>query len=101
VYTIGKHDEWTKVKMNNSRLLGPLGGAEAMVTDGSQTWSPGRAMFLPVALAGLATKTVADAAVVFPDGVVHTYALNGNFEVREAQKQVLQFNALRVIQAVR
>jgi hypothetical protein len=69
-------------------LLGPVAGAEVMVTDGAQAWSPGRAMFLPIGLAGLATKTTADAAVVFPDGTVHTHALNSNAEVREAQKQV-------------
>jgi hypothetical protein len=39
--------------------LGPLAGAEARLTDGSQAWSPGRAVFLPVGLAGLATKTKA------------------------------------------
>jgi hypothetical protein len=65
-----------------------------MVTDGSQAWSPGRAMFMPLALTGLATKTKADAAVVFRDGTVHTFALDGNNEVRAAQKQVVQFNAL-------
>jgi len=92
VYTIGSHD--AVMKANTSRLLGPLAGAEAMVTDGSQAWSPGRAMFLPIGLAGLATKTKADAAVVFPDGTVHTVALDGNNAVREAQKQVVQFNAL-------
>lgn len=92
VYSLGQHDDWRKT--NSSRLLGPLAGAEALVTDGSQAWSPGRAMFLPVGLAGLATKTKADAAVVSPDGTVHTYGLNGNSEVREAQKQVVQFNAL-------
>ena len=46
-----------EAKTNTSRLLGPLAGAQAMVTDGSQAWSPGRAMFLPIALTGLATKT--------------------------------------------
>jgi hypothetical protein len=92
VYTIGSHNPETKT--NISRLLGPLAGAEAMVTDGSQTWSPGRAMFLPIALTGLATKTMADAVVVFPDGSVHTASLDGNLAVREAQKQVVQFNAL-------
>ena len=65
-----------------------------MVTDGSQAWSPGRAMFLPIGLTGLATKTKADAAVVFADGTVHTVPLDGNLAVREAQKQVVQFNAL-------
>jgi hypothetical protein len=92
VYTIGSQDSVTKT--NTSRLLGPLAGAEAMVTDGAQAWSPGRAMFLPIGLAGLATKAKADAAVVFPDGKVHTVALDDNNAVREAQKQVVQFNAL-------
>ncbi|HUY48896.1 MAG TPA: SHOCT domain-containing protein [Streptosporangiaceae bacterium] len=91
VYTIGQHDPYAKT--NGSRLLGPLAGAQAMVTDGAQAWSPGRAMFLPIGLAGLATKTVADAAVVFPDGTVHTRALNGSAEVREAQKQTVEFNS--------
>ena len=71
-----------------------------MVTDGSQAWSPGRAMFLPISFAGLATKTKADAAVVFPDGTVHTAPLDGNYAVREAQKQVVQFNALAGAAAV-
>ena len=92
VYTIGSQDPAAKTNM--SRLLGPLVGANAMVTDGSQAWSPGRAMFLPIAFAGLATKTKADAAVVFPDGTVHTTSLDDNFAVREAQRQVVQFNGL-------
>jgi hypothetical protein len=97
VYTIGNHDTWAKT--NTSRLLGSLAGAQAMVTDGSQAWSPGRAMFLPIGLAGLATKTKADAAVVMPDGAVHVAALDGNYAVREAQKQVVQFNALAAASA--
>jgi hypothetical protein len=92
VYTIGSHDDATKT--NSSRLLGPLVGAQAMVTDGSQAWSPGRAIFLPISLAALATKTKADAAVVFPDGTMHATPLDGNAAVREAQKQTIQFNAL-------
>jgi hypothetical protein len=92
VYTIGRHEAWSET--NNSRMLGMLAGAQAMVTDGSQAWSPGRAVLMPLAFAALATKTVADAAIAFPDGTVHTVALNGNNEVREAQKQVVQFNAL-------
>jgi hypothetical protein len=97
VYTIGWHDAATKT--NTSRLLGPLASAQAMVTDGAQAWSPGRAMFLPLSFTGLATKTKADAAVVFPDGTVHIAPLNGNNEVREAQKQVVQFNALAGVSA--
>jgi hypothetical protein len=92
VYTVGSHNP--EAETNTSRLLGPLAGAEAMVTDGSQAWSPGRAMFMPIGLTGLATKTKADAAIVFPDGSVHTASLDGNLAVREAQKQVVQFNAL-------
>ena len=65
-----------------------------MVTDGAQAWSPGRAMFLPIGLAGLATKTKAHAAIVFPDGTVHTAALDNNNAVRQAQLQVVRFNAL-------
>jgi hypothetical protein len=92
VYTIGFHDDATQT--NTSRTLGPLAGAQAMVTDGAQAWSPGRAMFLPIGLAALATKTKVDAAVVFPDGAVHIMPLDGNYAVREAQRQVVQFNAL-------
>jgi hypothetical protein len=92
VYSVGSHDP--EAKTNTSQLLGPLAGAQAMVTDGSQAWSPGRAMFLPIALSGLATKTMADAAVVFTDGTVHTASLDGNLAVREAQTQVVKFNAM-------
>jgi hypothetical protein len=92
VYTIGSHN--AERQTNTSQLLGPLAGAQAMVTDGSQAWSPGRAMFLPISLAGLATKTKADAAVVFPDGTAHITPLDGNYAVREAQKQVVRFNAM-------
>ena len=92
VYTIGNHDPL--VQTNSSRPLGLLAGAEAMVTDGLQVRSRDRAMFLPLAPAALATKAMANAAVVFPDGTVHARALHGNSEVREAQKQVGQFNAL-------
>ncbi len=91
VYTIGSY---VAAKKNNSRLLGPLAGAQAVVTDGSQAWSPGRAMFLPIGLAGLATKTKADAVVVFADGTFYSVALDGNNVVREAQKQAVQFNAM-------
>ena len=90
VYTIGGEIRGR----NTSRLLGPLAGAQAVVTDGSQAWSPGRAMFLPLSLTGLATKTKADAVVIFADGTFRTVALEGNNAVREAQKQAVQFNAL-------
>jgi len=92
VYTIGNHDPL--MQTNSSRPLGTLAGAEAMVTDGLQVRSHGRAMFLPLALTALAVKTTADAAVVFPDGTVHARALHGNHEICKAQKQAARFNAL-------
>jgi hypothetical protein len=92
VYTIGSRDDVAKT--DSSRLLGPLAGAEPMVTDGSQAWSRGRAMFLPIALAGLATKTMAHAALILADGTVHAHALDGNAAVRQAQLDAVRLNAL-------
>jgi len=92
VYTIGDHDPLTQT--NSSRPLGLLVGAEAMVTDGPQVPSHGRSVLLPLAATALDAKTVADAAVVFPDGTVHIHALCSNSEVRKAQQQVARFNAL-------
>jgi hypothetical protein len=74
--------------------LGALAGAEARLTDGSQAWSPGRAMFLPVGLAALATKTKADAFVIFADGAYHQAPLNDNAAVRAAQAEAVKFNLL-------
>ena len=75
-------------------VLGLLAGAEARLTDGSQAWSPGRAMFLPVGLAGLATKTKAAVFVIFADGKYHETALNGNAAVRGAQAEAVKFNLM-------
>jgi hypothetical protein len=77
--------------------LGPLAGAEARLTDGSQAWSPGRAIFLPVGLAGLATKTKAVAFVIFADGKYHETALDGNAAVRAAQAEAVKFNLIAAI----
>jgi Short C-terminal domain len=96
VWAVGGYDSRGRYM---SRLLGPLAGAQAVVTDGSQSWSPGRAMFMPIGLTGLATKTKADAVIVFADGTTHTTALDGNAVVREAQKQAVQFNALAGVSA--
>lgn len=76
------------------RVLGPLAGAQAQLTDGHQAWSPGRAVFLPIAMAGLATKTRATAFVIFPDGTYHERALDGNKAVGAAQGEALKFNLL-------
>jgi Short C-terminal domain len=77
-----------------SAALGSLAGAEARLTDGSQAWSPGRALFMPIGLAGLATKTKAVAFVIFADGKYRETVLNGNAAVREAQAQAVKFNLL-------
>ena len=79
--------------------LGSLAGAEARLTDGSQAWSPGRAFFVPVGLAGLATKTKAAAFVIFADGKYHETELDGNAAVRDAQAQAVKFNLLAAIPA--
>jgi hypothetical protein len=52
------------------------------------------AMVMPIATAPLARKETADAMVVFPDGAVHTTALDGSNAVRDARKQAVQFNTL-------
>lgn len=98
VYTIGLDSPTAKT--NASRLLGSLSGSQAMVTDGAQAWSPGRAMLMPLALAALASKATADAAIVFSDGTVHATRLDGNAAVREAQLQVVRYNALAGVPAV-
>ena len=77
-----------------TRALGPLAGAQAQLTDGHQAWSPGRAMFLPIGMAGLATKTRATAFVIFSDGSYHERALDGNKAVGTAQGEALKFNLL-------
>ena len=92
VYTIGSHDPLTQT--NSSQLLGLLGGAEAMVTDGSPGRGPGHAEFWPLSLTGGSTEAVASAVIVFPAGTVHVHPLHDSGEIRAAQKQIMQFNTL-------
>ena len=87
-------DKVERCGTSDPKMLGPLAGAQAQLTDGSQAWSPGRAMFLPIGLAGLATKTKAAAFVIFPDGSYHEQPLDGNKAVRDAQSEALKFNLL-------
>jgi Short C-terminal domain len=91
VYSIGSQNAWEKT--NSSRLLGPLARAEAKVTDGTSAFSPGKAMFMPLATAALARKETADAMIVFAEGTVHSVALDGSTAVRQARKECVQFNA--------
>lgn len=51
-------------------------------------------MFLPLSLAGLATKTRATAFVIFADGSYHENTLDGNAAVRAAQAEAVKFNLL-------
>ena len=51
-------------------------------------------MFMPVGLAGLATKTKATAFVIFADGTYHETALNDNAAVRAAQAEAVKFNLM-------
>jgi len=91
VYTIGVQAPWEKT--NSSRLLGSLAGAEAKVTDGTSAFSPGKAMIMPIGMAALARKEIADAMIVFTDGTVHSAALDGSSAVRQARKECVDFNA--------
>jgi hypothetical protein len=85
---------------SGAAALGSLAGAEARMTNGSQAWSPGRALFMPVGLAGLATKTKAAVFVIFADGKYHETELNGNAAVRDAQAQAVKFNLLAAAPAL-
>jgi hypothetical protein len=67
-----------------ARALGPLAGAQARLTDGSQTWRPGRAVFMPAATA----------FVTFADGTYHEKAVNGSAALRAAQADAVKFNLL-------
>lgn len=51
-------------------------------------------MFMPVGLAGLATKTKAAAFVIFADGKFRETELNGNAAVRAAQAEAVKFNLM-------
>jgi hypothetical protein len=84
---------------SGAAALGSLAGSEARLTDGSQAWSPGRAIFLPVGLAGLATKTKAAAFVIFADGKYHETALDGNAAIRAAQAEAIKFNLMAAVPA--
>lgn len=86
------------------RRLGPLVGAQAVLTDGTRAHRVGAAVLTTAATApllgplgmvvGLGKKNKAAALVAFPDGSVHERKLDGNMAIRQAQSEVVQFNAL-------
>jgi hypothetical protein len=83
------------------RLPGPLAGAQAQITDPGKVRRFGGPASMaisglgPLALLGMfSRKSKAVALIVFEDGTVHQTNLSGNTEVRNAQVQVVRFNAL-------
>jgi hypothetical protein len=91
----GKNDS----RLNESKPLGPLAGAEAQVSDGTTAWSPGKALIMPIALTALATKQTAQAFVILTNGTVHTVQLDGSRAILDAQREAVEFNAMVKAQA--
>jgi hypothetical protein len=81
-----------------SRSLGPLHGATAEVTDGTNVHRVGAGVAAGVVLgpvgllAALPKKSRATAFVIFADGSLHEHKLNGNSAVRRAQAECVRFN---------
>ena len=90
VYTIGEHDRLNET--DNSRFLGPLAGAEATITEITQAFSPGKALVMPIALTPLARKDTAEVLNTFTSGATRTIPLDSSQQVRDARKQVVEFN---------
>jgi hypothetical protein len=84
--------------------LGPLAGAHAELGDPTRHRRVGAAVGGTVALgavlgplpllAALGKKSKALAFVVLPNGQVHEKKLDGNTQIRNAQSEVVRFNAL-------
>ena len=87
-----------------SRPLGPLAGAEAEISDPTRHHRVGGAVSAtiltagvlgPLAMAGALTKkSKAFVFVAFTDGTLHEKKLDGKMAIRNAQREVAQFNAL-------
>jgi hypothetical protein len=82
------------------RALGPLVGAQALVTDGARVSrvagaAVAGALVGPAGLlVGLTSKSRAVAFVVFKDGSLHEQRVSGNSAVIRAQADAVRFNAL-------
>lgn len=84
--------------------LGPLAGAHAELGDPTRHRRVGAAVSGTVALgavlgplpllAALGKKSKSIAFVVFPSGQVHEKRLDGNMAIRNAQSEVVRFNAV-------
>lgn len=87
-----------------SRPLGPLTGAYAEISDPTRHRRVAGAMTTtvltapvagPLGMLGLLSKkSKAFVFVSFPNGRVHEKKLDGNMQIRAAQREVAQFNAL-------
>jgi len=87
-----------------SRPLGPLAGAYAEISDPARHRRVADAVtttVLTASVAGplgmlgmLSKKSKAFVFVSFPNGRVHQKKLDGNMQIRAAQREVAQFNAL-------
>jgi hypothetical protein len=75
--------------------LGPVLGAEAVLTDGTSRHTLTRV----VTVVGAATKkTKAAVIVTLPNGRVHQQNIEGAGEIRRAQAWVVRFNAMAATQ---
>lgn len=101
--TLGIKTDGNQVLTATGRVLGQLVGAHAEMGEptrhhrmaGPLAATAVTAPVLgPLALLGVASKKSKSAAfVTFADGTVHHKSLNGNSAIRNAQREVVQFNA--------
>ncbi len=76
---------------SQGKILGPLAGSAAQVTDGTSRHTLTRVMTVAGALT---KKSTAYVVISFPDGLVHTRKLDGASAIRQGQVWAVKFNAL-------
>jgi hypothetical protein len=101
--TLGIKIDGGQVLTLSGRLLGPLAEARAEMGEPTRhhrvagplvATAVTAPMLGPLALLGMASKKSKSAAfVTFANGAVHDKALAGNSAIRNAQREVVQFNA--------
>jgi hypothetical protein len=103
-FTLGVKTDGTQVYTLSGRVLGPLAGARAELGEptrhhrvaGSLAATAVTAPVLgPLALLGMTSKKSKSIAfVVFVNSAVHQKNLDGTTAIRNAQREVVQFNAI-------
>lgn len=90
-----------QVYNTGGRLLGPLSGAQAELTDTEKRHRAGAATAVAAtvtlgagALLAFSTKKFAYAIVTFPDGSYTETKVKGKSDIHDAQREVIKFNAL-------